>query len=140
VQVQPLEPRLFLAATPADVLTGAMRQALLDNLNLSASRERSLKHKLRTGDHAAFDQQLLDYMRARETGRYFFDVDNDTIHEYADYIAESLSPGSDIERADKVLDTSTPSRTARPMPRCACPTTWTGTTRATPRIPKLFTR
>jgi len=30
VQVQPLEPRLFLAATPADVLTGAMRQTLLE--------------------------------------------------------------------------------------------------------------
>ena len=104
VQVLPLEPRLFLAATPADVLTGAVRQTLLDNLNLSASRERSLKHKLRTGDHAAFDQQLLDYMRARETGKYFFDVDNDTIDEYAGYIAERLSPGSDIERADKVLD------------------------------------
>jgi hypothetical protein len=103
VQVHALESRVLLAASPADVLTGAMRQTLLDNMVLGAERQRSLKHKLRAHDHAAFDQQLLDYTRARDTGKFFFDVDHDTIASYAGYITESLSPGSDIERADKVL-------------------------------------
>ena len=57
--IQPLESRLFLTASPAEVLTGAVRQTLLDNLALRQSLHKSLGHKLRTRDYAAFDQSNL---------------------------------------------------------------------------------
>jgi hypothetical protein len=103
-EFQPLESRLFLAATPGQVLTADVRQTLLDNLSLRPSLASSLKHKLRTEQFAAFDQQLLDYVRAEGRGKFFFDTDADTVDDYADYIVESLSPGADLQRADRVLD------------------------------------
>src|SRR5687768_7770840 len=104
-EFQTLEPRLFLAATPAQVLTPQMRQALLDSLTLADSLTNSLNYKLRTNNVAAFDQQLLDYMRARDTGKFYFDVDADTVAGYAAYINANLNPATDvIARANHILN------------------------------------
>ena len=104
-EVQLLESRFLLASTPAQVLTAGMRTTLLDNLSLAPELHKSLRHKLRTSNLAAFDQQLLAYMVGRDTGKFFFDVDADTVGRYADYIVENLNPGADaLLRADRVLD------------------------------------
>ncbi len=96
---------MLLAATPAQVLTANMRTALLDNLAVADSLRNSLRHKLRTNNPAGFDQQLLDYMVGRDTGKFFFDADAETVGDYADYITGNLNPGADaLLRADRVMD------------------------------------
>jgi len=58
------------------VLTKAIRQTLLDGLNVYTSLKNSLKSKLANNDLAGFDTGLLGYMTSRSNVHFFFDIGN----------------------------------------------------------------
>jgi hypothetical protein len=100
-ELDPLEPRLLMTASPGDVLTGPLRQTLLDNISLSVRLRRSLQHKLDTSNPAGFDQQLLDYTRGR-AGRHFF-FRPDEVPDYVAYINANVGTDEVFYRADAIL-------------------------------------
>src|SRR5688500_15050312 len=101
-QLQPLEARvLFAAPPPGSVITAANRQSLLNNLTLSSTLKNSLQAKLTANDLAGFDQQLLDYTRARTNVNFFFDPDD--VPTLGTYVTSNIGDGGAIARADDVL-------------------------------------
>jgi hypothetical protein len=97
--LESLESRMLLAATPAQVLTKAMRQDLLNNLNISIKS--TLQSRLKANDMAGFDTKLLDFMKAR-TGTHFFFEPSD-VNSYLSYIDSNLNNSDVTSRANAIL-------------------------------------
>lgn len=98
--MQSLEPRTFLAATPAQVLTPAIRQNLLNHLNISIKS--SLQAKLTANNVAGFDADLLAYMQTRTGAHFFFDPAD--IGDYVTYINANLNTSDVIDHSNSVLN------------------------------------
>src|SRR2546429_7426556 len=69
--LQPLEPRLLLATTPASVLSKSIRQDLLNHW--SGSNKAALQSLLNQSKVSVFDSTLLGYMRSRSGPNFYFD-------------------------------------------------------------------
>jgi hypothetical protein len=98
-EIQPLEARVMLAATPGSVLTKQMRQTLLNNMSINIKS--SLQTKLNSNDLAGFDTQLLSYMNTRTSGQFYFTPADVTT--YVSYITSNLNVSDVTGRADDVL-------------------------------------
>ncbi|HYO09225.1 MAG TPA: alginate lyase family protein [Tepidisphaeraceae bacterium] len=127
VQLQPLERRVFLAATPApaappaeaqarsatiapaaittqavapsDVLTRAARQDLLDHWN--GPNRADLQAKLNANKLGAFDGALLAYMRSRAGNTFFWNTAD--VPKIKEFINTKLATASVISNADHVV-------------------------------------
>ncbi len=98
-EIQPLEPRLLMAATPASVLTKPIRQTLLSGLNVSIKS--SLQAKLNANDLAGFDTQLLSYMQTRPNTHFYFQLSE--VPGIASYITSDIGDGGATARANDIL-------------------------------------
>lgn len=98
-EFQSLESRLFFAATPASVLTKAIRQTLLNNLTISIKS--TLQAELNSNDLAGFDSALLTYMKNRTAGQFYFKPAD--VPEYVDYVQNNMGTTDVTDRADDIL-------------------------------------
>ncbi len=97
--LQPLEGRLLFATTPADVLTRAVRQELLNHLDVPGKATyQSLLDQNKLG---AFDGNLLDYMESR-TGNTFFWNTSD-VAGIQDFINAHLNTATVIDNANSIV-------------------------------------
>jgi hypothetical protein len=97
-QIQKLESRVLFSITAASDLTPAIRQSLLDNLNVSIKS--TLQADLNTSNTAKFDQDLLNYMLAQNTNYFWQLSDRAGI---ASYITSNIGDGGTSTRADEIL-------------------------------------
>jgi hypothetical protein len=111
VAMDRLEPRQFLAATPASPRPNTLgaafdkteRQALLDRLdNLPGGTLSSLQSSLNANNVSAFDSTLRSYFQARSNRDFFFDPA--TVGDIADYVASTIGDGNASDRADDITD------------------------------------
>lgn len=99
VQFQSLEGRVLMAVTPSDVLTKPIRQALLDDLDISIKA--TLQSKLNADDLAGFDSSLHSYMLGRSSTNFFFE--RGEVNGIASYITSNIGDGGAVDRADDVV-------------------------------------
>lgn len=97
-QLQPLEKRVFLSATPSSVLTKAMRQEIIDHW--VGSNKATLQTKLNTGN-GAFDNSLLGYMTARSGNTFFWKTSD--VAGIQDFINNNLDPATVISNANHIV-------------------------------------
>ncbi|MBC8107977.1 MAG: alginate lyase family protein, partial [Anaerolineae bacterium] len=91
----------IVRGTPSSVLTKAIRQTLLDGLNVYTALKNSLKSKLANNDLAGFDSGLLGYMTARTNANFFFDIDDAAA--IGSYINTNLGDGGAPAHGDQLI-------------------------------------
>ncbi|HEV2295542.1 MAG TPA: alginate lyase family protein [Tepidisphaeraceae bacterium] len=98
VGVANLTPAAVIATPddPTDSLTPTVRSTLVSRLNPGA-----LKTQLSSLSGAAFDQALLDYMRAQTSDRFFFGPTN--LADRLSFISANGLQGSAVARADDLM-------------------------------------
>ena len=125
-ELQRLESRFFLSATtsaspdaiapsmpvaeisaaiesplvPADILTKAMRQTLLDRWH--GPNKASLQQKLNANQLGAFDAALLEYMRNRDGDDFMWNQEN--VPDIIDFINDNLDTSLMIQHGEDLVD------------------------------------
>src|SRR5262249_1063803 len=97
--LQQLEDRVLLSVTPAQVLTPAIRQNLLNNLNLA--NKSTVQADLNANNMAAFDAALLTDMQTRTDAHFFFDPSD--VPGDVSYITTHLNYSDVLSRANAVV-------------------------------------
>ncbi len=98
-ELQSLEPRIHLSATPSNVLTKGARLDLLKHW--SGPSKTTLQKKLAAGKVGAFDSLLLSTMRARSGNNFFWNTSQ--VSGIRDFINVNLATSTTISNADHVV-------------------------------------
>src|SRR4051812_49234871 len=107
--LQPLEARQLLSATPASVLTMADRAYLLSKWN--GPNKATLQSFINNNDGAGFDASLLSYMQGRTGANVKFFFKPSDVAADASYIKTNFNTASIVANADSVVNHLFPDQT-----------------------------
>src|SRR5688572_22663286 len=89
-----------VAAAPADLLTKALRQELVNRW--SGPNKAELQSRLDQNKMGAFDQILLDYMKARPGNTFYWNTSD--VAAIQDFINAKLATSNTINNANSIVD------------------------------------